>query len=154
MHARKGQECHEQIGKMVSSYQDGYYLKLKLPTNTQNSYNQLSQGIVENIHQSHTLKDIRDTLLPKLLSGEIRADDAAEMLEVTSMPQQTVPHIELLRVKNYRALRDIELKQLKPLTVFLGANGSGKSTLLDVFAFLSECFTDGLRRAWDKRGTF
>ena len=112
------------------------------------------EGIVENIHQSHTLKDIRDTLLPKLLSGEIRADDAAEMLEVTSMPQQTVPHIELLRVKNYRALRDIELKQLKPLTVFLGANGSGKSTFFDVFAFLSECFTDGLRRAWDKRGRF
>ncbi len=68
------------------------------------------------------------------------------------MPQQTVPHIELLRVKNYRALHNIELKQLKPLTVFLGANGSGKSTLFDVFAFLAECFTDGLRRAWNKRG--
>ena len=70
------------------------------------------------------------------------------------MPQQTVPHIELLRVKNYRALRDIELKQLKPLSVFLGANGSGKSTIFDVFAFLAECFTDGLRRASNKRGGF
>ena len=68
------------------------------------------------------------------------------------MPQQTVPHIESLRVKNYRALRDIELKQLKPLTVFLGANGSGKSTFFDVFAFLAECFTVGLRQAWNKRG--
>ena len=68
------------------------------------------------------------------------------------MPQQTVPHIELLHVKNYRALRDIKLKQLKPLSVFLGANGSGKSTLFDVFAFLSECFTVGLRQACDKRG--
>ena len=56
------------------------------------------------------------------------------------MLQQTVPHIESVRVKNYRALRDVELKQLKPLTVFLGANGSGKSTFFDVFAFLSECF--------------
>ena len=68
------------------------------------------------------------------------------------MSQQTVPHIESLRVKNYRALRDIELKQLKPLSVFLGANGSGKSTLFDVFAFLAECFTVGLRQAWNKRG--
>ncbi|MXV83434.1 AAA family ATPase [Candidatus Poribacteria bacterium] len=68
------------------------------------------------------------------------------------MPQHAVPHIESLRVKNYRALRDIELKQLKPLTVFLGANGSGKSTLFDVFAFLSECFTIGLRHACNKRG--
>ncbi len=68
------------------------------------------------------------------------------------MPQQTVPHIESLRVKNYRALHNIELKQLKPLTVFLGANGSGKSTFFDVFAFLAECFTVGLRQAWNKRG--
>ncbi len=39
------------------------------------------KGIIENIHQSHTLTQIRDTLLPKLLSGEIRVDDAAEILE-------------------------------------------------------------------------
>ena len=64
------------------------------------------------------------------------------------------PRIEYLRVKNYRALKDIELKGLTPLTVFLGPNGSGKSTLFDVFAFLSESFGVGLRKAWDKRGRF
>ncbi len=37
--------------------------------------------IIENIHQSHTLSQIRDTLMPKLLSGEIRVDDADEILE-------------------------------------------------------------------------
>ncbi len=65
-----------------------------------------------------------------------------------------VPRVESLRVQNYRALRDIELKSLTPLTAFVGANGSGKSTVFDVFAFLSECFTEGLRRAWDRRGRF
>jgi len=60
--------------------------------------------------------------------------------------------IEQLRVKNYRALRDVELKNITPLTVLLGPNGSGKSTIFDVFAFLSECFESGLRRAWDRRG--
>jgi len=60
--------------------------------------------------------------------------------------------IEYLRVKNFRALRDIELKNITPLTVLLGPNGSGKSTIFDVFAFLSECFDTGLRRAWDRRG--
>ena len=70
------------------------------------------------------------------------------------MAKQTVPRLESLRVKNYRALRDVELKKITPLSVFLGANGSGKSTLFDVFAFLAECFTAGLRRAWDKRGRF
>jgi len=65
-----------------------------------------------------------------------------------------VPRITYLRVKNYRALRDLELKNVTPLTVFLGPNGSGKSTVFDVFAFLSKCFSSGLRKAWDKRGRF
>ncbi|MFZ5450094.1 MAG: AAA family ATPase [Thermodesulfobacteriota bacterium] len=67
---------------------------------------------------------------------------------------QLPPRIEYLRVKNYRALRDLELKNITPLTVFLGPNGSGKSTIFDVFAFLSECFSVGLRKAWDRRGRF
>ena len=66
---------------------------------------------------------------------------------------QTAPaRIEYLRVENYRALKEVELKYLTPLTVLLGPNGSGKSTLFDVFSFLSECFQYGLRRAWDWRG--
>lgn len=64
----------------------------------------------------------------------------------------SVPRIEGLKVKNYRALRDLELKDIKPYTVFLGPNGSGKSTIFDVFAFLSECFQSGLKGAWGKRG--
>ena len=62
------------------------------------------------------------------------------------------PRIERLKVQNFRALRDIEFKNLTPLTVLLGPNGSGKSTVFDVFAFLAECFESGLRRAWEKRG--
>lgn len=60
--------------------------------------------------------------------------------------------IEYLRIQNYRALHDVEIKDLTPLTVLLGPNGSGKSTLFDVFNFLSECFQFGLRHAWDRRG--
>lgn len=60
--------------------------------------------------------------------------------------------IEYLKVRNFRALRDVEFREITPLTVLLGPNGSGKSTVFDVFAFLSECFETGLRRAWDKRG--
>lgn len=68
----------------------------------------------------------------------------------TSQPAR----IEGLQVKNYRALKNIKLQKITPLTVLLGPNGSGKSTIFDVFAFLSECFTDGLRKAWDRRGRF
>ena len=60
--------------------------------------------------------------------------------------------IEYLKVQNFRALRDVEFKELTPMTVLLGPNGSGKSTVFDVFAFLAECFELGLRKAWDKRG--
>jgi predicted ATPase len=68
--------------------------------------------------------------------------------------RNAIPRIEYLRVQNYRALHDLELRDITPLTVLLGPNGSGKSTVFDVFAFLSECFTVGLRKAWDKRGRF
>ena len=77
-----------------------------------------------------------------------------ERLLLPPLHKPLIPYIESLRIKNYRALRNIELTQLKPLSVFLGPNGSGKSTLFDVFTFLAECFTDGLRRAMDKREGF
>jgi hypothetical protein len=69
----------------------------------------------------------------------------------TAKPRKPA-RITNLKVENFRALRNVELKNLTPLTVLLGPNGSGKSTVFDVFAFLSECFESGLRRAWDRRG--
>lgn len=63
--------------------------------------------------------------------------------------------IERVHVRNYRALKDITLDKLTPLTVLLGPNGSGKSTVFDVFSFLAECFgAGGLRAAWERRGRF
>ena len=70
----------------------------------------------------------------------------------TTFKPSTPPRIEYLRVQNFRALRDVEFRDLTPVTVLLGPNGSGKSTVFDVFAFLAECFESGLRRAWDRRG--
>jgi predicted ATPase len=67
---------------------------------------------------------------------------------------KSIPRIEYLRVKNFRVLKDLELKDIKPFTVLLGQNGSGKSTVFDVFAFLAECFSIGLKKAVDKRGRF
>lgn len=70
----------------------------------------------------------------------------------SALKSSQVARIEYLKVQNFRALQDVEFKDLTPLTVLLGPNGSGKSTVFDVFAFLAECFELGLRRAWDKRG--
>ncbi len=67
---------------------------------------------------------------------------------------EAIPRLEYLGIQNYRALHNVAIKNITPLTVFVGPNGSGKSTMFDVFAFLSECFSVGLRQAWDKRGRF
>ena len=74
------------------------------------------------------------------------------MSKTTSHQVRTPPRIEYLKVQNFRALRNVEIGKLTPMTVLLGPNGSGKSTVFDVFAFLAECFESGLRRAWDRRG--
>ena len=128
----------------------------------------VTKRVVEDFGSNKFIPIIRQTLsenkTPRFLQGQVYVDFTdddqfdekfAELLHerllVPTAQKPSGPHIESLRIKNYRALRDIELKQLKPLTVLLGANGSGKSTLFDVFAFLAECFTDGLRRALEKR---
>ena len=67
-------------------------------------------------------------------------------------PAAQPARLESLRVRNFRALRRIEMEDLTPLTVLVGPNGSGKSTVFDALAFLSESFESGLRRAWDRRG--
>ncbi|MBM3497292.1 MAG: ATPase [Armatimonadetes bacterium] len=68
--------------------------------------------------------------------------------------QNGPPRIEALRIRNFRALQDVRLDRLGPLTAFVGPNASGKSTVFDAFAFLSECLGTGLRGAWERRGRF
>ncbi|MCA2622442.1 AAA family ATPase [Microcystis ichthyoblabe FBCC-A1114] len=69
--------------------------------------------------------------------------------------------IEGLRIKNYRALKDITLGKLwntqnrdslTPMTAVIGKNGVGKSTLFDAFGFLSDCLKGGVEEACDARG--
>ena len=43
---------------------------------------------------------------------------------------------ESLKVKNVGALKNVNLKELKPLTVLIGASASGKSTLMKIIALM------------------
>jgi len=50
--------------------------------------------------------------------------------------------IETIRLKNFKSFKELTLKELPPLALFVGANGTGKSTLFDVFGFLSDALTN------------
>ncbi len=62
--------------------------------------------------------------------------------------------IESLRIKNYKAFRDVHLTDIPAMLVVVGANGTGKSTLFDVFSFLRDCLTYDVRKALNMRGGF
>ena len=57
-----------------------------------------------------------------------------------------------LRFKNWRSLKDVEINDLTPITVFIGANSSGKTNIIDGLKFLQESTEDGLLRAVQNRG--
>jgi predicted ATPase len=62
--------------------------------------------------------------------------------------------IERLKVKGFRVLRDVELRELPGLCVLVGANGTGKSTFFDVFAFLRDAVVDNVDAAVRRRGGY
>jgi predicted ATPase len=60
--------------------------------------------------------------------------------------------IESIRLKNYKAFRDVEIQNIPKMSVFVGANGSGKTTLFNVFSFLKDALTDNVHVALTKQG--
>lgn len=62
--------------------------------------------------------------------------------------------IESIRLRNFKAYKDVELVNIPNFCVFVGANGSGKSTLFDVFGFLKDCLTYNVSTALRGRGGF
>lgn len=60
--------------------------------------------------------------------------------------------IESLRLKNFKAFQDVELKNLPGFCVFVGANGSGKSTIFNVFGFLRDAMASNVNTALAKLG--
>jgi len=62
--------------------------------------------------------------------------------------------IESIRLKNFKAFRDVHIRDIPKFCVVVGANGSGKTTLFDVFGFLHDCLKGNVRQALDTRGRF
>jgi predicted ATPase len=60
--------------------------------------------------------------------------------------------IEAIRLKNFRAFRDVHMRDIPSFCVLIGANGTGKSTLFSVFAFLRDAMTTNVTSALGRLG--
>lgn len=60
--------------------------------------------------------------------------------------------IESIRLQNFKAFRDVEMRDIPDMCVLVGANGSGKSTFFNVFGFLRDAFTENVHVALTKLG--
>ena len=62
--------------------------------------------------------------------------------------------IESIKIHNYKVLKDVEVKDISNMAVFLGKNGVGKTTFFDVFGFLHDCLIGNVKTALVRRGGF
>ncbi len=60
--------------------------------------------------------------------------------------------IESIRLKNFRAFKDVTLDDIPRFCVLVGANGTGKSTLFSVFGFLRDAMSTNLTAALGRIG--
>jgi len=61
-------------------------------------------------------------------------------------------NIEYLRLKNFRAFQNVEMRDVPRFCVVVGANGTGKSTLFSVFGFLRDAMISNVTTALAKLG--
>jgi len=62
--------------------------------------------------------------------------------------------VQTLIIKNFKVFKDVTVKNIPNMAVFLGMNGVGKTTFFDVFGFLNDCLTKNVKAALTARGGF
>ena len=62
--------------------------------------------------------------------------------------------IKSIKLKNFKALQNVEIEDIPNLAIFVGANGVGKTTLFGVFGFLKDCLESNVSKAVQIRGGF
>ena len=60
--------------------------------------------------------------------------------------------IESIRLKNFKAFKEVEIQDIPSFCVLVGANGTGKSTLFSLFGFLKDALTTNVNTALIKLG--
>ena len=62
--------------------------------------------------------------------------------------------IEQVKVKNFKVFKNVDVKNLGSLNVFVGPNGSGKTTFFKIFGFLSDSLRNNVSVAVNREGGF
>ncbi len=62
--------------------------------------------------------------------------------------------IRTLKITNFKSIDSLELKDLRPFSVFAGPNGAGKSNFFDALDFVSLFIRNGLETALRLHGGF
>lgn len=60
--------------------------------------------------------------------------------------------IASIRLKNFRAFREVQIRDIPGFCVLVGANGTGKSTLFSVFSFLRDAMSTNVTAALGRLG--
>ena len=60
--------------------------------------------------------------------------------------------IESIRLKNFKAFLDVEMRDIPKLCVLVGANGTGKSSLFSIFGFLKNALSGNVSTALFRLG--
>jgi predicted ATPase len=60
--------------------------------------------------------------------------------------------IESISLKNFKAFKDVEMKNIPPFCVIVGANGTGKSTIFQILGFLRDAMASNVNTALSKLG--
>lgn len=59
-----------------------------------------------------------------------------------------------IKLRNYKAFKNLQISDLPNLMILIGANGVGKTTFFDVLGFLSDALKNNIRQAIARRGGF
>ncbi len=64
------------------------------------------------------------------------------------------PFIKYLRIKNFKSITDLEIRDIPAFAVFAGPNGAGKSNFFEALKFVSDFVRFGIREALKMHGGY
>jgi predicted ATPase len=66
--------------------------------------------------------------------------------------RRKIVKIESIRLRNFKAFQNVEMRDIPNFCVLVGANGTGKSSLFSVFGFLKDALSGNINTALAKLG--